>query len=147
MAPIDTKLWVVGTRAALVVPRAHRVGFRCTVAQEVVVRNGVVNPTCAVQRPRAAAPFFRRHVGVAAAVGTVPTLVVARTAEPTADFVILRPRDAFGVGNRRRIGHIDDAKTCIPIGDVEQGLAGDGVDVEDVVVVKQRAAAGGLRFR
>ena len=52
---------------------------------------------------------------------------------------------AFWVGNRWRVGNIDDAQTGVPVGDVEQGLAGVG-GVEDVVVIEQRTAARGFWF-
>ena len=52
---------------------SHVLGVRFgrAVAQKVVVRDGVVNPSSAVQRPRAAAPFLGRHVRMAATIRAV----------------------------------------------------------------------------
>ena len=146
VSPVDAEDRVLGSGAALIVPGVHRVRFSSAVAQEMVVGNGVVNPAVAVESPGASAPLFRGHVGVSAAVGPVPTVVSARATEPASDLVVLWPRDALWIGHRWRVRDVDDSETCIPVRDVKQGLARDGVNVEHVVVVKQRAAARGLGF-
>ena len=91
VAPVDAEDRVFRTGAALVVPRVDGVGFCSAVAQEMVIRNRIVNPAVAVESPRAAAPFFWRHVGVAAPVGAVPAVGFAWTAKPSPNFVVLRP--------------------------------------------------------
>ena len=105
-----------------------------------------MNPAVAVESPGASTPLFRGHVGVSAAVGPVPTVVSARATEPSTDFVVLRPRDALGVGNGWWVGHVDDAEPGVPVGDVEQGLSGDRVNVKHVVVIEERTAARGFGF-
>ena len=146
VAPVDAENRVFRPSATLIIPRADGVKFCGAIAQEVVVRDGVVYPSVSVQSASAAAPFFWCHVGMAATVGAVPALRIARAAEPSTDFIVLGPGDAFGVWNGWGVRDINDAQTCIPIGDVEQGLARDGMDVEHIVVVEQRAAARGFRL-
>ena len=137
VSPVDAENGVVWPGPALGVPGLNGVDLCGTVAQEVVVRNGVMNPAVAVEGAGATSPFFRRHVRMATTVGAVPSVIRTGATKPSTDFVVLRPRDAFGVGYGRWIGHVDDAETCVPIRDVEQGLSGDGVNMEHVVVVEQ----------
>ena len=91
VSPVDAVNSIVRAGPALIIPSVHRVRFCCTVAQEMVVRNGVVNPPVAVEGPGASAPFFGRHVGVAAAVRAVPAVVCTRAPEPSTDLVVLWP--------------------------------------------------------
>ena len=103
VSPIDTKHRVLRSSTALSVPGFNGVGFSGPVAEEMVVRNGVVNPSVSIECSGAAAPFFWGHVGVSTAVGPVPTIVCAGATKPAPNFVVLRPRNAFRVGNGGRI--------------------------------------------
>jgi hypothetical protein len=73
---------------------------------------------------------------VTATVWTVPSIVSAWASKPSANFVILWPCNAFWVWHFWWVCDIDDSQSSIPVGDVEEFLSGDWVDVEHVVVVE-----------
>ena len=58
VAPVDAEFSIVWSCTTFCIPCFHWVGVFGSVAQEVVVRNRIVNPAVAVECATAAAPFF-----------------------------------------------------------------------------------------